>query len=149
MATPTATTYSRTTSVQQGILHGVLGGLAGGLVFGLMMQALGMLGMIAMLVGAESLSVAWSVHLAISAVFGGIYGAVVAPRVSGWGPGLGSGLAYGALLWVVGALVLMPAKMGMPLFTVDRMALQSLLGHLVFGLVLGAVVVALSRRAGS
>lgn len=148
MAT-TATTHEPTTSVQQGVLNGVLGGLAGGVVFGLMMQALGMMGMIAMLVGSESNAVSWVVHLAISAVFGAVYGAVVAPRISGWGAGLGIGVAYGALLWVIGPLLLMPAKMGMPVFTVDTVALQSLLGHLVFGFVLGAVVVALLRRARS
>jgi uncharacterized membrane protein YagU involved in acid resistance len=148
MAT-TATTHRQTTSTQQGVLHGILGGLAGGVVFGVMMQALGMMGMIAMLVGSESIAVAWVVHLAISAVFGAVYGAVVAPRVTGWGAGLGTGVAYGALLWVIGPLLLMPARMGMPVFTIDTMALQSLLGHLVFGLVLGAVVVALSRRERS
>jgi uncharacterized membrane protein YagU involved in acid resistance len=67
-------------------------------------------------------------------------------RVTGWGAGLASGVAYGALWWVLGPLLLMPAKMGMPLFDVNPGALQSLVGHLVFGLVLGAVVVALSRR---
>ena len=147
--TTTATTHQHTVSTQQGVLHGVLGGLAGGLVFGLMMQALGMIGMIAMLVGSESIAVAWAVHLAISALFGASYGAVVAPRLTGWGAGLATGVAYGALWWVLGPLLLMPATMGMPVFTVDTMALQSLVGHLVFGFVLGAVVVALSRRAGS
>ena len=145
MAT-TATRHESTTSVQQGIVNGVVGGLAGGLVFGLMMQALGMIAMIAMIVGSESIAVAWGVHLAISALFGAIYGAVVAPRLTGWGAGLGTGLAYGALLWVIGPLLLMPAMMGMPLFTINTGALQSLVGHLLFGLVLGAVVVALSRR---
>lgn len=145
MAT-TATAQRQSISTGQGVLHGVLGGLAGGLAFGLMMQALGMIGMIAMLVGSESLAVAWVVHLAISALFGAVYGAVAAPRLSGWGPGLASGVLYGALWWVLGPLLLMPARMGMPLFTVDTMALQSLVGHLVFGLVLGAVVVALARR---
>ncbi len=148
MAT-TATTHRPTTSTQQGVLHGILGGLAGGVVFGVMMQALGMMGMIAMLVGSESIAVGWVVHLAISALFGAAYGVVVAPRISGWGAGLGTGVAYGALLWVIGPLLLMPARMGMPVFTIDTTALQSLLGHLVFGLVLGAVVVALARRERS
>ncbi len=144
--TITAARHEQTTSTQQGVVNGVLGGLAGGLVFGGMMQALGMMGMVAMLVGSESVAVAWVVHLAISALFGAVYGAVVAPRVRGWGPGLVAGLVYGALLWVVGPLLLMPAKLGMPVFTVNTMAVQSLVGHLVFGLVLAAVVVALSRR---
>jgi len=144
--TTTTHRHAPATGTQQGILHGVLGGLAGGLVFGLMMQALDMIGMIAMLVGSESVAGAWILHLAISAVFGAFYGAVVAPRVTGWGPGLGAGVVYGALLWVVGPLLLMPAKLGMPLFVVDTMALQSLVGHLVFGVVLAAVVVALGLR---
>jgi uncharacterized membrane protein YagU involved in acid resistance len=148
MAT-TATTHRSAPSTSQGLLHGVLGGLAGGVVFGVMMQALGMIGMIAMLVDSESIAVAWGVHLVISALFGAVYGAVVAPRISGWGAGLGTGLLYGALLWVVGPLLLMPAMMGMPVFTINTGALQSLVGHLVFGLVLGAVVVALSRREHS
>ncbi len=147
--TITAARHEQTTSTQQGVVNGVLGGLAGGLVFGGMMQALGMMGMVAMLVGSESVAVAWVVHLAISALFGAVYGAVVAPRVRGWGPGLVAGLVYGALLWVVGPLLLMPAKLGMPVFTVNTMAVQSLVGHLVFGLVLAAVVVALSRRTDS
>ena len=51
-----------------------------------------------------------------------------------------------ALLWVVGPLLLMPATLGMPMFTVNTMALPSLIGHLIFGLALAAVVVALSHR---
>jgi uncharacterized membrane protein YagU involved in acid resistance len=143
----TTTTHNRRVGTQQGIMQGVLGGLAGGVVFGTMMQALGMIGMIGMLVGSESLAVAWVLHLVISAVFGAVFGAVVAPRVYGWGAGLGAGLAYGLVLWVVGPLLMMPAMMGMPVFTIDAMALQSLVGHLLFGVVLGAVVVALSGRA--
>jgi uncharacterized membrane protein YagU involved in acid resistance len=139
----TTTAYKQTVSTRQGMLHDVLGGLAGGVVFGTMMQALGMIGMIGMLVGSESLAVAWALHLVISAVFG----ALVAPRVSGWGVGLGAGLVYGLVLWVAGPLLVMPAMMGMPVSTIDATALQSLVGHLVFGLVLGGVVVALFGRA--
>ena len=141
-----ATTALHDTGTRRGVLHGVLGGLTGGVVFGLMMQALGMIGMVAMLVGSESNAVGWVVHLAISAVFGAVHGALVAPRAIGWGPGLAGGAVYGAVLWVVGPLLLMPAKLGMPLFTIDTMAVRSLIGHVAFGLVLAAVVVALSQR---
>lgn len=40
---------------------------------------------------------------------------------------------YGMLLWVIGPLLLMPARLGMPLFAVDRTALMSLMGHMIFG----------------
>jgi len=145
--TTTATTRQQRTSAQRGVLHGIAGGLAGGVVFGLMMQMMGMLGMVAMLVGSESVAVGWALHLAISALFGAVYGGLVAPRLTGWGSGLLTGAVYGAVLWLLGPLLLMPAKMGMPLFNVDAMALRSLYGHLAYGVVLGAVVVALSRSA--
>jgi len=129
---------------------GVAGGIAGGLAFGLLMQAMGMIGMVGMLVGSESVAVAWLVHLAISAAIGAGFGLVLAPRVTGLGAGLGLGALYGLLWWVLGPLLLMPTAMGMPVLTVDAGAVQSLFGHLLFGLVLGAVVaLARRRRQGS
>jgi hypothetical protein len=128
------------------ITAGVAGGLAGGVVFGLMMQALGMMGMIAQLVGSSSTAVAWVVHLAISAFFGAAFGAVLGGLVTGLGRGILLGAGYGVVLWVVGPLLLMPAFLGMPLFVVDQMALMSLLGHVIFGVVLGAVAAVMLRR---
>ncbi|MGQ4819012.1 hypothetical protein ACQ1ZK_18085, partial [Enterococcus faecium] len=85
------------------------------------------------------------VHLLISAFFGIAFAVVLGPVLRGVVGATLLGVAYGAVLWVVGPLLLMPARMGMPLFVVDGMTLQSLLGHLVFGLVLGAVVGAMLR----
>lgn len=63
---------------------------------------------------------------------------------------MAAGIAvYGAVLSAIGPLLLIPGKTGMPLFTIHTKALQSLFGHLVFGLVRAAVVVALSRRRHS
>ncbi len=67
---------------------------------------------------------------------------------TGLATGLGPGAAYGLVWWVLGPLLLMPAGMGMPLLNVDATAWQSLLGHLMFGLVLGTVAVLAARRAG-
>lgn len=110
-----------------------MGGVGGRSGLRRQMQALDMLGMVAMLFGSDSVTVAGVLHLAISAVSGGVHGAAVAARVGGWGTGLGSGLAYGATLWVVGPLVLMPVKLGMSLCTVNTMAVQSLFGRLMSG----------------
>ncbi|MGF1647065.1 MAG: hypothetical protein ACFCVF_09125 [Kineosporiaceae bacterium] len=126
---------------------GIVGGLAGGVAFGVMMQAMDMIGMVGMLVDSESGAVAWAVHLAISVAIGAGFGLVLAPRVTGFAVGLGLGAAYGLVWWVLGPLLLMPAAMGMPVFTVDGVAVQSLVGHIVFGLVLGAVVAVLAGRA--
>jgi len=144
MAATTVNARRELLSVRQ-VPIGVVGGIAGGVVFGLLMQAMGMIGMVGMLVGSSSVAVAWLVHLSISAVIGAGFGLVLAPRVTGLGTGLVLGAGYGLLWWVLGPLVLMPTAMGMPVLTVDAVAVQSLVGHLLFGLVLGAVV-ALARR---
>jgi uncharacterized membrane protein YagU involved in acid resistance len=118
-------------------MYGAAGGLVGGIAFGIMMQVWDMMPMVAMLVDSSSTGVAWVVHLAISA-FVGITFAVLGGR---WAerflPAAGLGVVYGAVWWVLGALWLMPAKLGMPVFDVNEMAWKSLAGHLVFGLLLG------------
>jgi hypothetical protein len=48
------------------------------------------------------------------------------------------GLHWGAIWWILGPLLIMPAMMGMPLFTIDGMSPMSLLGHLIYGAVAGA-----------
>lgn len=60
---------------------------------------------------------------------------------------LAAGAAYRLVLWVVGALMAMPARLGMDLFVINEMSLRSLGGHLVFGVILGAVVALLARRS--
>lgn len=130
---------------------GVAGGLVGGVVFGLMMQAWDMIPMIAALVGSDSTAVGWGVHLLISAFFGLAFAVVLGPIHTGMIGATLLGVGYGAVLWVVGPLLLMPARLGMPLFMVNDMAVQSLLGHLVFGLTLGIIAGALlhGRRTRS
>jgi hypothetical protein len=46
---------------------------------------------------------------------------------------------------VLGALLIMPAWMGMPVFQIGTMQLQSLVGHLVYGVALGAVFQVLTQ----
>jgi uncharacterized membrane protein YagU involved in acid resistance len=62
------------------------------------------------------------------------------------GPAVLIGLAYGVFWWVLGALTLMPARLGMDLFAFNTMAWQSLIGHLIYGAILGAVFALLVRR---
>jgi uncharacterized membrane protein YagU involved in acid resistance len=116
------------------------------MVFGMMMQMMGMITMVASLVGSSSAIVGWLVHLTISAVIGGGFSLVLGRFATGLGLGVVLGAGYGMLWWVLGPLVLMPAKMGMPLFAINATAWQSLMGHMIFGLVLGAVATSLGRR---
>lgn len=119
---------------------GVVGGLVGGVLFGLMMQMMGMLGMVAGLVGQDGAAVGWVVHLAISVLFGLGYAVAFGPRSSSWSWALGLGAVYGVVWWVLGALIIMPAIMGMPVLQVGTLQMQSLVGHIVYGVALGGVL---------
>jgi uncharacterized membrane protein YagU involved in acid resistance len=141
--------YERDDNVTgQRALHGVYGSLAGGLVFGLMMQMMGSIGMIAMMVGSESVAVGWIVHLLISAAFGAAYPVLFASLRPQWG----SGLLYGLIWYVLGPLTLMPLAMGMGLqWSGAGIAgsIPSLIGHLIWGVILGLVFERLEQRSGS
>jgi len=50
-------------------------------------------------------------------------------------------MAYGAIWWVLGPLVIMPLMLGMPVFAVDRTSVFSLMGHLIYGAILGLMAV--------
>ncbi|GAA5028054.1 DUF6789 family protein [Actinopolymorpha pittospori] len=54
---------------------------------------------------------------------------------------LAAGVAGGVVWWVLGALVIMPAWLGLNemIFAINATALQSLVGHLIYGLILGVV----------
>ena len=131
------------------VTHGVYGGLAGGAVFGVMMGAMGMLPMIGSMVGVPSAWAGFIVHMGVSAMIGASVG--VALGLVGGRAGALTGLAYGATWWVLGPLTLMPLFMGMGFgvnWSVDAAtaALPSLVGHLMFGLVLGVTHGWLDRR---
>lgn len=126
---------------------GAVAGIAGGVVFGVLMGMMGMLPMVAMLVGSESAAVGTVMHLVISAGIGLVFGVLAGSFADRLGPVLGAGLGYGAVWWVLGPLVLMPAMLGMPLFMFNQDTMMSLVGHLLYGVVAAAVLYGLSRRS--
>jgi uncharacterized membrane protein YagU involved in acid resistance len=129
------------------LLGGVVGGLTGGVLFGALMHMMGMLGMVAGLVGQDSTGVGWVVHLGISVLFGLGYGITFGTASRSWGHAVGFGAVYGMIWWVLGALLVMPAWMGMPVLQVGEMQLQSLMGHVLYGLTLGVVFHGLVRAS--
>ena len=114
------------------------------------MHTMGMLGMVAGLVGAEGVAVGWVVHLIISIVIRLGYASTFGGLRAGVGGNAGIGLVYGAIWWVLGPLVLMPLLMGMDAFPpIGEDQMMSLVGHLAFGLVLGLASAAVRGRATS
>ncbi|MEP7327329.1 MAG: hypothetical protein ABI836_15370 [Gemmatimonadota bacterium] len=134
---------------------GIVAGLIAGVVFGVMMQMMKaptpdgmqvpMMMMVAKVVRSDSMVVGWIFHLFNSAVIGGLFGLLLGEKVHGIGSGLGWGAAYGLLWWVLGGLLLMPILLGMPAFAPIKMpmmrtvALGSMMGHAIFGLILGGL----------
>ena len=135
------------------INNGVVAGLVAGLVFGIMMQMMNaptpeggqmpMMAMVAKVVHSDSMAVGWLYHLFNSAVIGAIFGWLLGTRSHHFGPALGWGALYGFAWWILGGLILMPLFLGMPAFAPLQMApmrpvvMGSLMGHLLYGIILG------------
>lgn len=129
------------------ITAGAVGGVAGGLVFGILMTMMGMLPMIASMVGSDSAVVGFGIHLVISILIGLGLTVPFAGLLTSYGRAALIGLAYGALWWVLGPLLIMPMMLGMPLFMIDASAGWSLMGHLIYGVILALVALPILKSA--
>jgi hypothetical protein len=112
---------------------------------------MGMLPMIGKMVGVPTVAAGWIVHLTISAAIGASFGVLLGWLVTGQIGGLVFGTAYGTAWWFLGPLTLMPLMMGMGLgvnwnLAAAQAMLPSLLGHAVFGLVMGPSYDLVRRR---
>lgn len=132
---------------------GTLASIIAGTIFGLFMQMtsaptpsgsyMPLMAMVAQIVHSNSLLIGWLYHLFNSAVIGAVFGWLIGDRLHGYSRGLVCGVLYGALLWVLGGLIMMPILLGMPPFAplstaLMRMtAMASLMGHIIYGVVLG------------
>jgi hypothetical protein len=131
----------------------ITAGLIAGIAFGLMMQMMiaptpdggrmPMLAMVGQIIGSPTLAAGWAYHLFNSAVIGAIFGWIIGSRASDYPRGFAWGAAYGFAWWILGSLILMPLFLGMAPFAplmmppMRMVAMGSLVGHLVYGLILG------------
>lgn len=124
------------------VLAGLIGGIAGGIMFGALMAMMGMLPTIASMVGSTSPVVGFLIHIVMSIMIGlGLTVLFGKMLLTSYPRGIIVGMVYAAIWWVLGFLMVMPMMFHMPLFTIDTTALFSLMGHLVYGAILGAVAV--------
>ena len=123
------------------IIAGIAGTIAMTVVglFGAPMMGLAPMNPAAMLAGAMGGMVAlgWIAHFMIGVVFA--FGYVLAsPYLPG--PGAARGAIYAIAPWLMAQVAVMP-MMGMPIFSGSVMvAMASLIGHIVYGLVVGAIL---------
>ncbi|MGW2563208.1 hypothetical protein ACWCXB_29070 [Streptomyces sp. NPDC001514] len=133
------------------VWHGVVAGLAGGAIFTGVMVAVGFLPTVATLVGSESEAVGLVIHLLISQVVGVTYAVFFRRRSFDPASGIGWGVSYGFLWWILGNLTLLPVLLGeAPRWGAAALAesFPSLVGHLAYGAVLGLVYQRLEERVG-
>ena len=127
--------------------RGAAAGAAGGLVFAAAMLDLGgMVETIAGLARSDGRGTGLVVHAVASVVIGVLFAAVTAGRRAGPGELVFWGTAYGAAWWLLGGLTLLPLLRGDPVrwnLPAVQALYPSLLGHLVYGAVAGAVLAAL------
>ena len=84
------------------------------------------------------IALGWMAHFVIGSVLAIIYAAFLASRIPG--PGLVRGVIYSLIPWLVSQMMVMP-MMGMGLFGGSvALAGGSLMGHMVYGAVLGGIL---------
>ena len=127
------------------VLGGAVAGVVAGIPLGIIMQARDMIPMVGDLIGQASTGWGWLVHLFNSALFGVIFVILLGRWLGRPVAAVGLGLLYGIAWWILGALLIMPAWLGMSemIFEVDTNAWWSLLGHVIYGLILGVGVLVL------
>ncbi len=144
-----ATVAPREHSLSQRVMGGIVGGVLGGLVFGAMMGMMGMLPMVASVMGSQSGLVGFVYHMFNSIIIGALYGFAFGNQSHTFAPGAKWGLLYGFIWWILGPLVLMPLMLGMGLqfgAALTPPMLMSLMGHLIYGLITGLVYVWFTHR---
>lgn len=143
---------NQTTSrnMPRSLLLGAVSGLVGGLIFGMMMGMMNMLPMVAMLIKSDSAVVGFLVHMGISAGIGASFGFMMTfIPLQGRVGTVVAGILYGAVWWILGALILMPLMLGMSEMVLKIGSTQwlSLMGHVIYGAVAGIAFIFLKQRA--
>ena len=138
------------------MVGGVIGGIAGGIAFGILklltITNVDFFIVVAgLFIDSSDPLIGGIVHLLIAIFFGLLFGTalVLIPRLgSNQVTTLSGSIIWSFILWIIAANVLMPLLLGQPLdnlitnlFTLEnwisQQNLEGLLGHLIYGVVLG------------
>ncbi|MFJ3921613.1 hypothetical protein [Streptomyces sp. NPDC090022] len=144
----------KTAAIPLHAVWGAVAGLVGGIGMGIWMSVsrpmmdTAMITMVAGLLGSTNAFVGWLIHLGIATFAGITFGVVLGQLAQRIAPAVILGLVYGAVWWTLGALWIMPANMGMPVFTWNDVTASSLGAHLVFGLLAGATFAGIAQAMG-
>lgn len=126
----------------QNIGYAALSGLVGGLAFALLMVYLGVIGKISLLFGINSPIGGFFTHLIFSLIITEIFVLLFFRLAIAPIPAMLWGGIYGIFWWFLGPLTILSVIIGKPIGSLwnseaMRMALPSLYGHIVYGLIMG------------
>ncbi len=130
------------------IIAGGLAGTLSGLIFSRWMYTGDFFPLLAGAgrIGSQSAMVAW--HLFVALLIGSTFGLLFQRDVRGFGSSMGWGMGYTILWWFAGPLTVFPLIAGVrPDWSADQASavFGSLVGHILYGLLLGVVYAALDR----
>jgi len=135
-------------SLSRALVCGGLAGIVGGWAFGQWMAKANFFPLIAGLVGSSSPSVGKTLHFVIAVIIGATFGLLFQRDVRGYGSSAGWGLAYGIFWWFLGPLTLKSLLKGqVPDWSLihAQELFGSLIGHIVYGLIVGVIYAALDK----
>src|SRR5215475_423841 len=127
---------------------GGLAGLIGGWAFGKWMAQVNFFPLIAGLVNSESVMVGMTLHFIFAVIIGASFGVLFQRDVRGFGSSMGWGAGYGLLWWFLGPLTILPIWQGNRLdwsYQRGSMLFGSLVGHIIYGLIVGLIYAALDK----
>ncbi|OCH99227.1 hypothetical protein A8135_08255 [Legionella jamestowniensis] len=135
------------------ILHGIIAGIVAGVVFAIFLFMGGMIETLGAVINMPTKMGGLLVHAAVSIIAGIAFALILGWLIHSWLAAIIWGLLFGLVMWIVGPMTLLPyLTAGTPLFSkwtfVDIKAnVPPLVGHLIYGFVLGIVFYALKRKA--
>jgi hypothetical protein len=135
-------------SLARALVVGGGAGIVGGWAFGKWMEQVNFFPLIAELVDSTSRTVGMSLHFTFAVIIGATFGLLFQRDIRGYGSSMGWGVGYGLLWWFLGPLTILPIWLNKP---VDWSAARgsqlfgSLVGHVIYGLIVGLLYAAVDR----
>ncbi len=135
-------------SLPRAVVVGSLAGLIGGWAFGSWMGQSAIFPALAAVFGSTSTTLGMLIHYLIAVVLGASFGLLFQSDIRGSGSSLSWGMSYGLLWWFLGAMTILPLLQGRPVdwsYQRGSMLFGSLVGHLIYGAVVGLVYAGLDK----
>ena len=136
-------------SIPRILVAGGAAGLLGGWAFGQWMKQVDHFAHIAGLIHSSSSTTGMFLHFIIATILGMSFGLLFHHDLRGNGSSMVWGMAYGMLWWFPGPLTIMPLWLGEPLDWSRQQGgilFGSLMGHLVFGFLVGRFYATVDRK---